>query len=74
MPAKCGRSFNRTIVELKFSPIVAIEKACFTFNRTIVELKLAFASLYTCHALSFNRTIVELKFGGEIPFRNFRLF
>ncbi len=32
-------SFNRTIVELKFSNRLSIDPNALTFNRTIVELK-----------------------------------
>ena len=56
------KSFNRTIVELKFLVVVEKVKMVFTFNRTIVELKFRFCWAPNRVAVAFNRTIVELKF------------
>ena len=57
------RTFNRTIVELKYTIFSLHTVQFLAFNRTIVELKFFWLYCANERVSSFNRTIVELKFG-----------
>ena len=58
----CNSTHNRTIVELKFAPVIHYIIKQTTHNRTIVELKLAYCVDKSFKFSPHNRTIVELKY------------
>ena len=60
-----GKSFNRTIIELKHNSFNFERTIEGAFNRTIIELKLLTSVTSGPSRLTFNRTIIELKRHGR---------
>ena len=59
------KSFNRTILELKFQRFRNSINGVYSFNRTILELK-SVTGRRSSALSTFNRTILELKYRNQM--------